>query len=157
MTETFTVRAATETDAQSVAELVQSVGHYFLANPRGQGAEGFLASISVTAISGYINNPSFIYIMGFVSTELAGVAALKEEKHIYHLFVRPAFQRRGVASQLWLFLKAKAMQAGNPDTFTVNSSLYAVPVYSRFGFLPTSEPQEKNGVQFQPMQLTVPG
>jgi GNAT superfamily N-acetyltransferase len=156
MKQVVTIRVATETDAQAVAELVQGVGHYFWVNPSGQGAEGFLASISTAAMHGYINNLAFIYIMGFVGTELAGVAALKDKKHIYHLFVRPVFHRRGVASQLWQFLKAQAISAGNPGTFTVNSSLYAVPVYSSFGFLPTGQPQEKNGVQFQSMQLTAP-
>lgn len=156
MKETLTVRAASEADAQAVSELVQSVGHYFLANPNGQGAEGFLSGISAAAILGYISNPAFTYIMGFMGNELAGVAALRDQKHIYHLFVRPDFHGQGVASRLWQFLKSQAIAAGNPGTFTVNSSLYAVPVYSRFGFVPTSEPQVKNGIQFQPMQLIVP-
>lgn len=157
MKEELTIRVASEGDAQVIAELVQSVGHYFLANPSGQGAEGFLASISATAISGYITNPAFFYIMGFIGKDLVGVAALREQKHIYHLFVHPAFHGQGIASRLWLSLKSQAIAAGNSGTFTVNSSLYAVPVYLRFGFVPTSEAQEKNGIQFQPMQLIAPG
>lgn len=147
------IRAASDADAQSVAELVQSVGHYFLADPSGAGAEGFLSSISAAAISGYISNPAFNYLVAFMGQDLAGVAAIKENKHIYHLFVRPDCHRQGVAHLLWQHLKDHAIAAGNPGMFTVNSSLYAVPVYARFGFVPTSEPQTKNGIQFQPMHL----
>ena len=109
------------------------------------------------AISSYITDPAFVYIMAFIGNELAGVAALKEQKHIYHLFVLPAFHQQGIAKHLWLHLKDQAIASGNNDVFTVKSSLYAVHVYSRFGFTATSEPQKKNGIQFQPMQLIAPG
>ena len=109
------------------------------------------------AIASYITDPAFVYIMAFIGNELAGVAALKEQKHVYHLFVRPAFHQQGIAKHLWLHLKDQAIASGNNNVFTVNSSLYTVHVYSRFGFTATSEPQEKNDIQFQPMQLIAPG
>ena len=34
---------------------------------------------------------------------------------------------------------------------TVNSSLYAVPVYQRLGFEADSPPQRRNGLDFVPM------
>ena len=147
------VRVALEADAQSVAELVKDVAHYFLADPSGKGAGEFMSNISQTAMAGYIASPAFRYIVGFIDCKLAGVAALRDNKHIYHLVVHTTFHRQGVANKLWQRLKSDALAAGNPGEFTVNSSLYAVPVYLRFGFVPTDDQQMKNGIQFQPMRL----
>lgn len=154
MHETLSIRAAEETDAPSIAELVQSLAHYFLPSPAMEGAEAFLSSLSQAAITGYIKTPNFRYLVGFIDNALVGVAALRDQKHIYHLFVHPDFHRQGIAQKLWLQLKGDAMAAGNPGLFTVNASLYAVPVYSQFGFVPTSEPETRNGVQFQAMGFT---
>lgn len=40
--------------------------------------------------------------------------------------------------------------------FTVNSSLYAVPVYERYGFIPAGLRVEVHGIAFVPMKLAVP-
>lgn len=150
---TLRIHPARETDAPAIAELVQSLAHYFLPNPAIAGTEAFLSSISQAAITGYVTAPNFSYLAGFIDNRLVGVAALRDNKHLYHLFVHPDFHRQGIAEKLWLHLKDEAMAAVNPGLFTVNASLYAVPVYSQFGFVPLSEPQTRNGVQFQPMQL----
>ncbi|KAH3744379.1 hypothetical protein Pelo_14213 [Pelomyxa schiedti] len=46
-------------------------------------------------------------------------------------------------------------KAGGGFTVTVNSSTYAVGVYSRFGFVPTGPEQTKNGLTFTPMYLSM--
>lgn len=145
------IQPAQESDAPSVAELIQTVAHYFLAAPSAAGAEGFLASLSPAAIAGYIRSQDFIYVLAFIEAELVGVAALRDNKHVYHLFVRPDCHRLGIAKRLWQELKSQARAGGNTQGFTVNSSLYAVPVYVSFGFLPTGAAQAKNGISFQPM------
>ncbi|WP_178090544.1 GNAT family N-acetyltransferase [Pseudomonas sp. SJZ079] len=151
------IQLARETDSVCVAKLIHSVAHYFLLNPSVAGADGFMASISQAAIAGYITDEKFSYVLGFIDTELAGVAALRDNKHIYHLFVHPDFHRQGVAYGLWQYLKTEAVKNDNVEAFTVNSSIYAVPVYSRFGFIPTAELQNKNGIQFVPMRLSAHG
>lgn len=152
MKDTFAICVADESDAQTISELINSVAHYFLADPSGAGAEGFLSSINQVAIAEYITNPSFRYVMGFKGINLAGVAALRDNQHFYHLFVHPDYQRQGVATHLCQHLQTTAIVKGNPGKFTVNSSLNAVPFYTRFGFQPNAEQQIKNGILFQPMQ-----
>lgn len=147
------IQPAQAADAPGVAELIQGVAHYFLASPSAAGAEGFLASLSPAAIAGYIDSPDFIYMLGFIEAQLVGVAALRANQHIYHLFVRPDFHRLGIAKRLWQELNSRALAAGNTQGFTVNSSLYAVPVYAGFGFTPTGEAQARNGIHFQPMHF----
>ncbi len=154
MHEYLTIRAACESDAGAISELALGHSHYFFADPSGTGAEYFLSSISEAAIAAYIADPRFNYVVGLLDDRVMAAAALRDNGHVYHLFVHPASHRRGIAARLWQRLKSEAVASGNPGVFTVNSSLYAVAVYARFGFKPTDEEaQTKSGIRFQPMQL----
>jgi GNAT superfamily N-acetyltransferase len=146
------IRTAHAADSPAVAQLIGSVRHYFLSDPTVAGAESFNFGISESAIADCIESPLFNYIVGEFGHELAGVAALKNDAHVHHLFVLSTFHRQGVARRLWLRLKEDAEARGNPGAFTVNSSIFAVPVYSTFGFTQTTGVQTKNGIQFQPMR-----
>ncbi len=144
------IRQATVEDAGNISKLIHSVAHFFTLEPSGKGAERFMQSITTEAISGYIGSPGFHYLVAFQGHTLAGVAALREGRHLFHLFVSPAFQRQGLARQLWLALKAQA--APTIREFTVNSTPYAVPVYERLGFVATGPQVEMNGIAFVPMK-----
>ena len=124
-------------------------------SPDGAGAEPFLESISEPAIRGYVSANNFLYLVAEDEGELAGVIALRDNSHIYHLFVALPHQRKGLGRSLWLLVKQAALQGGNGGRFTINSSLNAVPVYERFGFIPIGPKVEKHGVAFMPMQLVV--
>jgi predicted N-acetyltransferase YhbS len=81
------------------------------------------------------------------------VVALRDNSHLYHLFISPKFQGLGMANNLWQLAKAQAVRKGNPGRFTVNSSLGAAPVYRRFGFVSREPTVAKNGIFIQPMVL----
>jgi GNAT superfamily N-acetyltransferase len=144
------IRQATQEDAEEISKLISSVAHFFTVEPDGRGAERFMLSITPGAIRNNICDPCFQYICAFQSATLAGVAALREGRHLFHLFVSPNFQRLGLARQLWLALKAAAVPP--TEEFTVNSTPYAVPVYERFGFVATGPKVEMNGIAFVPMR-----
>lgn len=157
MIASLAIRPASTTDSAAIASLIQSVAHYFLSDSTGKGAAAFLSTISEAAILGHIANPRFRYFVGCVGGELAGVAALRDNMHIYHLFVSPAHHQQGLATSLWQHLQGLSIESGNTDCFTVNSSLYAVPVYLRWGFIPVGYPQIKDGIAFQPMRRPMVG
>jgi GNAT superfamily N-acetyltransferase len=87
---------------------------------------------------------------------LAGAIAVRDNRHVYHLFVAESFQKRGLARQLWTIARDASLAAGNPGEFTVNSSRFAVSVYRRFGFAESGPPDERNGVVSVPMRLRLP-
>ncbi|MGZ8158256.1 MAG: GNAT family N-acetyltransferase [Methylobacter sp.] len=147
------IRDASPADAQNISALIHGEAHHCTVNPFGEGAEYFFSTISPEAITGYIANPNFIYLVGFVGTELAGIAAIRDEKHLYHLFVAAKFQRSGVASSLWQHVKTRALESGNTEGFTVNSTLFAIPIYERFGFQIQGECVEDKGIAFILMKL----
>ena len=147
------IRPALPEEAKSISDLIKSVAHYFTLHPDGKGAEKFLLSIAPEAIDGYITNPSFKYLVGLTGRDLAGVVAVRDGKHLFHLFVAPQFQRHGIARQLLQAARSVAIASGNEEGFTVNSTSFAVAVYERLGFRATGPRVEKNGIAFVPMRL----
>ena len=82
----------------------------------------------------------------FSSEGLVGVIATRNSgKHIALFFVDGKYHRQGIGKQLF--------QAVQTDKMTVNSSPYAVPVYSKFGFKSVNTEQVVNGIRFTPMEL----
>lgn len=144
------VRAATVADASSISGLVRSVAQFCL----GNDAPPFLNTVSPDIFEGYLENPNYSYVLGFLDNELVGIAAMREKKHFYHLFVSPKHHYKGIAKTLWHYLKSDAVSNGI-NMFTVNSSIYAVPIYEKFGFSATNGPQTRNGINYVPMQLLI--
>jgi len=149
----ITIRSALPGDAHIISALIRAEAHHCTAHPGGDGAEQFFSSITPEAIAGYITSPNFIYLLGCMDSQPAGVVAVRDGRHLYHLFVAAKFQRRGIASNLWAQAKAKAIESGNAQGFTVNATPFALPVYERFGFEIQGARVEENGVAFVPMIL----
>jgi len=147
------IRRASLADARAVSELILGLSTPFFVQSDRAGAEPFLAAISESAVQGYISATNFQYFIAESGHELVGVVALRDNSHLYHLFVAEQFQGQGLARELWNFAKSLADHAGNPGMYTVNSSLNAVQVYDRFGFRVNGPEVQMHGVAFQPMQL----
>lgn len=147
------IRSAAPEDAGPVSRLIRSLSGPFLTSPSGEGAEPFFASISEASIAGYITATNIDYRVAESATGLAALVALRDNKHLFHLFVATAHQGQGLARRLWGLVRDAALAAGNPGEFTVNASLNAVPVYIRYGFMPTAEVQHVHGISYVPMVL----
>ena len=148
------IEPATISDAPRISALILGLSKPFFVSPSGEGAEPFLAAIGETAIQGYVSASNFEYFVAEAQSQLAGVIALRDNSHLFHLFVAEPFQGRGLGSRLWQMVKARAIETGNPGKFTVNSSLNALPVYEKFGFAASGPVVQTHGVAYQPMQLS---
>ena len=178
----LSIRRAEAIDAPAISALIQSVSHHFTIQPDGSGADAFMQGITSEAVARYIADPALRYFAGWwgagqgqgqgqsqripaaawnapprsghdAHEQLAGVVAVRHTTHLFHLFVAPRFQRRGIAWQLWELAEGVAVAAGNTKGFTVSATRVAVPVYQRFGFVATGPVVEKNGIAYVPMQL----
>ncbi len=138
-------------DASAISRLIGSVARFFTLQPDGLGAEDFLKTISPEAVASYLVDPRFAYFKAVDNGALAGVVAVRDGSHVYHLFVDESFQRRGLSRQLWGHARAAVGEA-SPGYFTVNSTPYAQPVYERFGFVATGPRVETKGIAFVPMR-----
>jgi len=148
----FVFRPARHDDATDISALIQLFLHEFTISADGSGAEQFLASVTAEAEAGYIANSRYRYITAFAGDVLAGFIAIRDRSHIFHLFVAPAFQRKGLAARLW---QAELELAPDLEFFTVNSSPFALPVYERFGFVKAGPQVEMHGICFVPMRLAL--
>jgi len=146
------IRDAKLEDAESISALINRVAHFFTLDPKGKGAERFLESISPEAIRSYVSSDDYDYIVALGSNNIVGVAAMKDGTHLFHLFVAPEYQKKGLSILLWNTIQ-NITKSGKKE-FTVNSTPYAVPVYEKFGFVASGTRTEKNGVAFVPMKKT---
>ena len=147
------IRKATPGDAESISKLVCKLSAKYIAQAfTADGAEHLLASMNPDAISKYIRS-GFKYHVAEMEKRIVGVVGIRDNNHLYHLFVAEKYQRRGIARKLWQVAMETCLSNGNPGEFTVNSSEYAVGVYEQWGFVAQSGPVEKEGVVFIPMRL----
>jgi GNAT superfamily N-acetyltransferase len=144
---------ASSRDAQAISELIGRTAHTVSVGGLDGLAPWFLASITPAAIAGYIADPRISCQVAVKGESLVGVIALRDTSHVHHLFVNPSFHRQGIAAMLWEQAQVCAIKAGNTQGFTVRSSVYAVPVYERFGFRQSGDHAEKDGIAFVPMRL----
>jgi GNAT superfamily N-acetyltransferase len=149
------IKATVIEEAEEISNLIRSLSSPFFSSPNGEGADTFLESISPKAIGKYISSDNFVYLTGKIDAQLVGVVAIRDSKHLFHLFVSPSFQSKGFGRRLWNEAKEIALKAGNGGEFTVNSSLNAVPIYAAFGFNAVGEERTASGISFQPMVLSV--
>lgn len=77
------------------------------------------------------------------------IATRSEGKHIALFFVDGKYHKQGIGKQLW-----NVMLSENPyHELSVHSSLYAIPVYERLGFVKTGEIQTEDGITYLPMMF----
>lgn len=145
-------RPATAEDARDISGLIHDLSASFLANPDGSDAQLFWDSVSENAQSQRLQDPRYCYTVAMKNKQLAGFIAMRDHSHVFHLFVAKRHQRQGLASQLWERARSDARDVKSVDAFTVNSSLTAVVVYERFGFVRTGETVTMHGISFCPMR-----
>ena len=142
------IRQATVSDANQISSLIVGLARYFVPDPDAPEVRPFLESLSPAATAERIQSREYECYVAESDSAICGVIALRDESHVYHLFVRSDAHRQGIAPTLW----DHARHHSNATAFTVNSSPFAVPVYERFGFTVADAPQEKDGLVFVPME-----
>ncbi len=148
-----TIEHAYPTDAPSISALVSALSQPFLISPTGAGAEPFFASIGKAATERHLWASNFHYLKAVVADQLVGVVAVRDQRHLFHLFVAESFQRQGLGRRLWNSVARHAIRFDHPNGVTVNASLQAVPFYERLGFVATGTVVHADGVAFQPMRM----
>jgi len=145
-------RAGSPADAEAIAAMIDSFQSELTEDPSGKGAEKYLASVSVQAEREYLASERYRYLLAFSDSELAGFIAIRDESHLFHLFIARCYQRQGIARRLWERALEELCVPGSDGWFTVNSSISAIPVYRSFGFVPVGSIQRMHGISFLPMR-----
>jgi GNAT superfamily N-acetyltransferase len=147
------IREAQVNDIPAISELIRPLVEKYIAYEfSAEGARNLLSSIEPEAIHGYFDL-GYRYHVAEENGVLAGVVAVRDNRHLYHLFVADAFRGQGLARRLWQVAHDACRDAGNAGEYTVNSSNFAVEMYRKFGFVDTAPPETRNGVSYVPMKL----
>lgn len=148
------IRDATPLDAPAISALIGSLARYFLADPdQPEAAAAFLHTVSPAALADLLADDRFRYHVAEADGVLVGAVGVRDGRHLYHLFVAEPFHGRGIGGRLWAHARRTAVADGDPREFTVNSSMHAVGMYQRMGFVPAGERTEQDGIAFLPMRL----
>lgn len=145
---------ASPSDAKCISLLIHSFSDSFLDPERLQDQEQFFLLTSEFAEREYISSPRYIYLNATINRKLIASAAIRDNHHLFHLFVSKQHQRIGVGTNLWHRIRNLAIENGNKGVFTVNSAPNSVPFYQRLGFVETSLLIRQHGVCFVPMRYS---
>jgi len=149
------IRKATTEDINAISKLLVHLSEKFIISSfTDEGRNKLLQSMSPEAIRGYFDQ-GYRYHVADRDAEILGVVAMKNDTHLYHLFVAEPEQGTGLARRLWETAKSDSLSRSSPEYFTVNSSLNAEEVYKSWGFVPVSGVRETGGVKDIPMKLNM--
>ncbi|MTW11376.1 GNAT family N-acetyltransferase [Pseudoduganella eburnea] len=149
----FNLRAGTAGDAAAISALILSLQPYLTIEPDGSGAEEFLVSLSPDIIRRNLQDENYRYQLAYDGDLLAGVVAVRDNAHLFSLYVGSAWHGQGLGKRLWQVARDAALARGNPGSFTVNSSSFAESMYRHLGFTATGPVAEMHGIRFIPMRL----
>jgi GNAT superfamily N-acetyltransferase len=147
----ISTRRADKDDAKHLRDLVSSLSHFYLPQDNLKLPHWFLASIGIEQFEARLKNIDFTNIVAEIDNCVVGYISIQENNHLYHLFVSQKYQRKGIARQLW----SEAQKTCLSSKYTVNSSIYAIPVYEKFGFVAVGSTSEKDGIKYQLMEFTI--
>ena len=147
----ITLRPAGIEDVDAISDLVTTLAQKFITpDYSATGAAVLLESMTAEETRKRMD-AGFRYLVAIEEGAVVGVGAMKDNAHLYHLFVAETHHGRGIARQLWENLRDASLAKGNPGRITVNSSRYAVPMYLRMGFVKDGGVTAKNEITCQPM------
>lgn len=145
------VEPLTKSKITATRQLVISLSHFYAHDTTQPTPEWFSSSITEESFVKRMNSKNFDQWVVEQNGSIVGYAAVKNRNHIYHLFVSQKHQRKGIATQLWQTAQANT----DSKEFSLNSSVYAIPIYKRWGFIESDKVQERDGICYQPMVLSV--
>ena len=88
----------------------------------------------------------------FEEENIVGIIATRNEGcHVALFFVEGSYHHQGIGRKLWNVMLADS----TAKEITVHSSLYAVEVYKKLGFVQTDDIQDDDGIQYIPMVFRI--
>lgn len=134
MTSGLRFRLARPEDARAIGVLARRVvRRWVLPGQPAEAAAPLLAGMTAKALLAKMRDGQRFYL-AYADGALAGVAAVRNDSHVFQLFVGTRYQGRGVGRQLWERLRRDCVRRAGTRVFTLNAAPGAVSVYLRFGF-----------------------
>ena len=147
----MSIRVAVKNDVVKISNLVASLSHFYLKDAKDPLPLWFDKTLTKDAFLERVAGAEYSNFVYETDDEIIGYISIKGSSHLFHLFVDEKHQGKGISRKLWEF----ATNVCASEVYTLRSSLFAVPVYRKFGFIESDVAGEKDGIGFQPMELRV--
>ena len=144
----MSIRKALKEDAEKINNLVTSLSVYFLSTGQKELPRWFSNTLTKSKFENRLNDNEYLNFVYEIKNDIVAFISINTNGHLYHLFVSREYQRKGISKKLW----NKILTECKLSKYTVRSSLYAVPIYKKFGFQESDKVGEKDGIEFQPME-----
>ena len=147
------LRDANSGDLKSITDLILKCSEKFiLPYLSDEGRQNYLKSHSIEMMRERLTQ--FQYQVLEQDGKIIGVVGMRRPSHLFHLHVAPEYHRQSLGRNLWKAAKHRAIQLDQPEKFTVNSSIFAVPFYVKLGFV-AGALETRAGVEYMPMSMQV--
>jgi GNAT superfamily N-acetyltransferase len=138
MTTNLQLRLARPDDARAIGVLARRVTRrWILPDQPAEVAADLLAGMTAKSIRQKMDAGQRFYL-AFIDDALAGVAAIRDDSHVFQLFVSTRYQGQGISRKLWQRVMRDSIRRAGVRFFTLNAAIGAVPVYLRLGFEPNA-------------------
>ena len=145
------IRLAKASDIVQVSQLVHSLSRYYLKDEQQTLPHWFADTLTQDAFAERFASVDFANFVYEEAGIIYGYIAIKKPHHLYHLFVKASMHHRGLGTRLWQYV-VETLSLNHAEVVMVRASLNAVPFYNKLGFEVTDTVNEKEGIQYQPMQ-----
>lgn len=151
-------RLARPQDALAIGMLARRVTRrWILPEQPASAAEALLYGMTARPIRQKILEGQRFHLAWLDGDRLVGVAAMRDDTHLFQFFVSSRMHGRGIARELWQRTMRDAIRRAGTRHFTLKASAMAVPVYLHFGFVPSGPLLVSDtGLVTQPMHLDLP-
>ena len=142
------IRKALVSDADEIAELIRFTSLACCFSTENPCPEWYLESIKVEQLTKLLHDDQMEWVLASHGKRLCGVLAIASKRNVKYFFVHPHFHGGGVGKMLWCYAEQGGLLG---PSLTVRSSLFAVPVYSKLGFVVSEPANQFKGMQYQNM------
>lgn len=148
-------RAAATEDADAISDLIMASQRQFCFHEYTLEGQELMAKLcGRKALKHYLERGD-VYFVAESDGGIIGVAGIRDNKHLAHNFVDSNWHRRGISRRLWKLASEECLRRGNPGSFDLRASTYAIPVYERWGFVRSAPTDQEYGITSTPMKLEV--
>ena len=142
------IRKAKLSDAKNLSRLAMSLGRFYSDDHSSEISPFFSKKITVESFKSYLMDKNAYEHYVYEENEMIiGYFALLNATHFLYLFVDEKHHKKGVAKALIEY----ALKGKEYKSYSVNSSIYAVPFYEKLGFQSSAWVQKHHGMVYQPM------
>lgn len=149
----FHISPISESDLPAVIQLIaHSFQTYIAPSYSAEGITAFQEVITPAAFAERKPTSHLLIAKLNHSATIVGVIELKNFQHILLYFVEPGHLGKGIGKAL-MQAALETIRQHNPTLkqVTVNSTAFALEVYTRFGFVADKPEQYDRGIRFTPM------